>query len=93
MNQSALNAATAQLEARNASPFARVGLHHLIDQMIDGYVSWREECALLAAAYDNWSQSTREDRHLAYTAYRAALDREERAAETYRSLAEQIPLA
>jgi hypothetical protein len=93
MNYPALNPATAaQLEARNASPFAQVGLNRLIDQMIDGYVSWREECAAVATAYENWSRSARQDRGLAYAAYTAALDREERAASTYRSLAERIPL-
>jgi hypothetical protein len=93
MYHPALSPATAaQLEARNASPFAQVGLSRLIDQMIDGYVSWREECAAVAASYENWSRSGRQDRSLAYAAYMAALDREEHAASTYRSLAERIPL-
>jgi hypothetical protein len=92
MSYSALNAATAQLEARHASPFARAGLHRLIDEMIDGYVSWREECAAVHRSYENWDRAERQDRDLAYAAYRAALDREEHAAATYRSLAEQIPV-
>ncbi|HWC86417.1 MAG TPA: hypothetical protein VG388_07755 [Solirubrobacteraceae bacterium] len=81
-----------RLAARDASPFSRVGLTHLVDDMIDGYVSWREECRAVDASYQNWSRAEREDRELAFTAYLAALDREERAAAMYRSLAERIPL-
>ncbi|MDQ6806974.1 MAG: hypothetical protein M3065_18895 [Actinomycetota bacterium] len=89
MTHSALNAAQA---AREGSPFAQVGLNHLVDALIDCYVSWREACGAVDAAYDNWSGAAREDGELAFTAYRAALDREEHAAATYRSLTERIDL-
>jgi hypothetical protein len=92
MQRSAINAAAAQLAARDASPFAHVGLTHLVDDMIDGYVCWREECRSVDTSYQNWSHAGREDRQLAFSAYIAALDREECAAATYRSLAERIPL-
>ncbi len=92
MKTSALNAAAAQRAARDNSPFAKIGLTHLVDEMIDGYVSWREACAAVDMAYDNWDRAARGDGELAFTAYRAALDREERAAAGYRSLAERIAL-
>jgi hypothetical protein len=90
MKPSALHAAAAQRAARDGSPFDQIGLTHLVDEMIDGYVSWREACAAVDTAYDNWDRAEREDGELAFTAYRASLDREERAAATYRTLAERI---
>jgi hypothetical protein len=52
-----------------------------IDRLIDSYVAWREECETVEAAYERWSES---ERSLAYAAYRAALDREAKAAGVYR---------
>jgi hypothetical protein len=92
MKHSTLNTAAARRAARDISPFARIGLTHLVDEMIDGYVSWREACAAVDTAYDNWNLAARDDSELAFTAYRAALDREEHAAAAYRSLAERIAL-
>ena len=92
MKNSALSPVTPQA-AGDGSPFAQAGLNRLIDQMIERYVSWREECAALDTAYENWSRAGREDRNLAYSAYTAALDREEQAAAIYQSLAERIPRA
>jgi hypothetical protein len=56
----------------------------LTDTMIDSYVEWREECKTVETGYERWAQSERRDRGLAYAAYRAALDREEKAAAVYR---------
>jgi hypothetical protein len=92
MKHSTFNAAAAQRAARTGSPFAHIGLTHLVDEMIDGYVSWREACSAVDLAYENWNRSAREDGELAFTAYRAALDREEHAAATYQGLAERIAL-
>jgi hypothetical protein len=92
MKNSAINAAAAQLASREVSPFAQVGLTHLVDEMIDGYVSWREACAAVDMAYENWNRAARGDGGLAFSAYQAALDREEHAAVMYRDLAERIAL-
>jgi hypothetical protein len=92
MKKSAINAAAARLAAREGSPFAHTGLTHLVDEMIDGYVSWREACVAVDIAYDGWNRAAREDAELAFSAYHAALDREERAAAMYRHLAERIAL-
>lgn len=51
---------------------------------MDSYVEWREESETVEAAYERWSESERPQRRLAYAAYRAALDREEKAAAAYR---------
>jgi hypothetical protein len=53
-------------------------------------VSWREECAAVASSYQNWSRAESDDRALAFSAYVAALDREELAAGSYRRLIAEI---
>jgi hypothetical protein len=55
----------------------------LIDDLIDTYVDWREECLTLEHAYDRWGSGSAEDRDLAFSAYRAALDREQQATSVY----------
>lgn len=62
----------------------------LLDALMDGYVSWREESDAVSKSYRTWSRAMRDERSLAYAAYVAALDREERAACTYRSLVERM---
>jgi hypothetical protein len=54
-----------------------------IDELLEGYVSWREACGAVWRAYEQWIASDRGERALAYAAYLAALDGEERAAWTY----------
>ena len=72
------------------SPVSQAALAPLLDKLLDLYISWREECAAVAASYENWSSSERRDNRLAFSAYLAALDREEHAAARYRGLAERI---
>jgi hypothetical protein len=62
----------------------------LTDSYIESYVEWREECADVHTAYRRWARSEPRDRDLAFLAYRAALDREEKAALVYELIAEQI---
>ncbi|HEX5192027.1 MAG TPA: hypothetical protein VFW09_04430 [Solirubrobacteraceae bacterium] len=54
-----------------------------LDVLIDSYVEWREECTTVETAYARWARAERPRRALAYAAYRAALDREEKAADVY----------
>ena len=61
-----------------------------VDALIDTYVAWREECTVLKRAYERWTGSERAERGLAYAAYRAALDREEKAATVYRVATMQL---
>jgi hypothetical protein len=61
-----------------------------VDAYIESYVEWREECEDLRGAYHRWAICGRLDRDLAFRAYRAALDREEKAALVHRSTAERL---
>ena len=58
----------------------------LIDAVMDGYVAWREESAAVETAYGRWLRADPVEGELAFAAYFAALDREERAADTYKRL-------
>jgi hypothetical protein len=53
------------------------------DELLQGYVSWRDACGAVWLAYERWLGSDRGQRRLTYAAYLAALDGEERAARTY----------
>ena len=54
-----------------------------IDELLQSYVSWREECHGVRLAYRRWDGATRAEGRLAYAGYVAALDREEHAARAY----------
>lgn len=58
--------------------------------LTDGYATWREESAAVAESYRGWDRAEGDERWLAYAAYIAALDREERAACAYRRLVEEV---
>jgi len=58
----------------------------MIDEAMDAYVEWREECIRVRDAYQLWLSAARADAQLAFPAYVAALDREERASEVYAGL-------
>jgi len=66
------------ISVESATPTADV-----VDDAVDAYVRWREECAGAGEAYHRWSCAERADRTLAYCAYTAAVDREEAAASAY----------
>jgi len=53
------------------------------DELIALYCDWREECALVQAAWERFSGSPAVDRELAFAAYIAALEREQSAADVY----------
>ena len=59
----------------------------LVDDMVEAYDDWREACALVRNASAHLSIARRADRAMAFAAYMAALDREERAAESYATFA------
>ncbi len=61
-------------------------LSDLIDSVMDGYVTWREESAAVEAAYRRWRAAPTGFRAAAFDDYFAALDREEHAACEYRRL-------
>jgi hypothetical protein len=61
-----------------------------VDELVEGYVSWREECQAVGLAYERWIACDRRERELSHAAYLAALDREERAARTYAHQVERV---
>ena len=89
-NNLALSIASTQRNGRGGPPSGRGHLIHLVDALIEHYVSWREECAAVASSYENWNRAESGDRVLAFSAYVAALDREELAAASYRRLIAEI---
>lgn len=65
----------------------------LVDQAVDAYVDWREECTAVWRAYGWWRGATAVDAPLAFSAYRAAIDREECAARVSAALMTRIAVA
>ncbi len=55
----------------------------LLDELVEAYVSWREECSAVWAAYSIWSDAPSGDAADLYATYSTALDREQRASEHY----------
>ena len=66
-----------------ASPWLR-------DEFVECYGRWREERTDVRLSYDRWRDSEPDIEPIAYAAYLAALDREERAADVYRDCANRI---
>jgi hypothetical protein len=62
----------------------------LVDGLIEAYVSWREACLQVSDAYGSWATERGQDATSAFGRYMAALDREERAAETYAGLVRRV---
>ncbi len=55
----------------------------VVDDAVEAYVRWREECAGARESYRKWGSAEKAERMLAFCAYTAALDREEVAASFY----------
>jgi hypothetical protein len=62
----------------------------LVDEAIEAYVEWREECVGVWDAYERWARAPKVDAAGAFSAYRAALDREECASHAYADLLARI---
>lgn len=67
----------------SAVPIYTASHRSAIDELLECYLSWREACHAVWLAYERWIGSDRGELGLAYAAYLAALDGEERAARTY----------
>jgi hypothetical protein len=65
----------------------------LVDEAIVAYVDWQEERAHVWDAYARWESAENGDASFAFSAYRAALDREEHASRFYAGAVAQIPVA
>jgi hypothetical protein len=73
-----------------APPAACPPHDHPLAAFVESYVDWREESAALEDAYQRWAGSADPEREMAFSAYHAALDREEKAAAVYGSAARKI---
>ena len=62
----------------------------LVDEAIHAYVDWQEERAHVWDAYARWEAAENGDASFAFSAYRAALDREEHASRVYAVRTAQI---
>jgi hypothetical protein len=65
-------------------------VEELIDELIEMYVDWREECIRLRYAYGRWLSAPAEERDLAFGSYQSALDREEQVSVAYAKHIERI---
>jgi hypothetical protein len=61
-----------------------------VDDAMLAYVEWREECMAVWDSHGWWASGAVEDTRGAHAAYRAALDREEAAANWYAKLIERV---
>jgi hypothetical protein len=64
----------------------------LVDDYLNSYVRWREECDAVRDAYALWRLAGNEDRAWAFALYDAALDYEEEAARELQGRTELIRL-
>ena len=55
----------------------------LLDDLLDGYVDWRESARAVADAYARWSFASGPERALRFAAYTATLDQEQKTASAY----------
>jgi hypothetical protein len=55
----------------------------LVDEAIHAYLDWQEESAEVWNAFARWECAENGDTSFAFSAYRAALDREEHASRVY----------
>jgi hypothetical protein len=65
-------------------------IDRLVDEAVDAYVEWREESTAVWDAYGRWVRATAVDAPLAFSAYRAAVDREECASQAYANFMKRI---
>jgi uncharacterized protein with PIN domain len=62
----------------------------LVDEAIQAYVDWQEERAHVRDAYARWGAADSHNAGLAFSAYHAALEREEHASLVYAEQMAQI---
>lgn len=70
-------------------PFDQWVRERLLDEALERYLDWRAESEAVDVAYRVWSAAPSAEGAISFTAYRAALDREERAATVYSGVIER----
>jgi hypothetical protein len=63
---------------------------HVIDDLMDMYVEWREACAAVRNAYVRWSTVRVAEKEQAFSEYRAALDWEEQVSALYADRVDKV---
>ena len=67
----------------------RIG-NRLVDEVLDAYDEWSEECSRVRNSYACWSGASRADATVAFAAYASELDREGRTADHFRKLVDRL---
>jgi hypothetical protein len=62
----------------------------LVDEAFERYLGWRQACAAVSHAYEQWSRAPA-DQHQ-FAVYRSALDQEESAAALYGAVLSPLPM-
>jgi hypothetical protein len=62
----------------------------LLDDLLDGYVEWRESARAVADAYERWSFASGRERALRFAAFTATLDQEQKKAAAYAELVTDV---
>jgi hypothetical protein len=62
----------------------------LVDEAMDAYIAWREECVGVWDAFGRWASAPRSDAAAAFSGYCAALDREECASNVLADALERV---
>lgn len=65
-------------------------LTRAVDELESAYVDWREQEQWVEDSYTVWVRAEREQQPASFAAYRAALDREEEAANTYSAVVAKL---
>jgi hypothetical protein len=55
----------------------------LLDDLLGGYVDWRESAQAVADAYARWSFASGPERAVRFAAYTATVDQEQKSAAAY----------
>ena len=63
-----------------------------LDEVMDCYLRWRDASRSAAESYRHWTLAPRADRHIGFSRFAAALDREEEAAACYRCAMDAVGL-
>jgi hypothetical protein len=62
----------------------------LLDDLLDGYVEWRESARAVAGAYERWSFASGRERALRFAVFTATLDQEQKKAAAYAELVTDV---
>jgi hypothetical protein len=65
-------------------------MSRLVDEMLVGYVEWREDAEAVRAAYEKWSGAPAREQAWRFSVYLAALEQEESAAKTYAAVVTEL---